>query len=327
MTDISKEPVGPEPPCIYFCMDGRRVAFIPIFLLEKLFDRDIATHGLEVSDWFHFTGTRTIPQDQTTRERFLQYLMRTFKWDAIQNLVQPCGTEPELLSRLWRQEVTLGPSHFEFDVLRPPERLYRYCRYDRQRMEELLVNDLLYLANPGTFNDPFDCNFNPEVRLNMDQAGICCFAARCNSVLMFSHYAGGHTGLCLVFDPYRLGDLQTESGDRIRGDLRPVFYYSELPQLDLAEEIALIATAKSSVWAYEREYRLFATNSGRLAGPGKYKIQPGALTGVIFGCEMSMEHMREIRMFTRNRNNFSYVRAIRKPDHFSLNFHDVTYFV
>jgi len=327
MTDTPKKPVGPEPPSIYFCMDGRRVAFVPIFLLKSLFDRYIATHGPEVSDWFHFTGP-TIPQDRETQERFLQYLLKTFKWEAIRNLVQPCGTEPELLSRLWRGEVTPGPSRFEFDILRPPEKLYRYCRYDKQRMEELLVNDLLHLANPGTFNDPFDCNFNPDVRLNMDQAGICCFAARYDSVLMFSHYARGHTGLCLVFDPYQFGDLQTESGDPIKGDLRPVFYYSELPQLDLAKEIALIATAKSGVWAYEREYRLFAkVKSGRLAGPGKYRIQPATLTGVIFGCEMSMEQMREIRMFTRNRDNFQYVRAIRKPDHFGLSFNDVAYLV
>ncbi len=91
---------------------------------------------------------------------------------------------------------------------------------------------------------------------------ICCFSEDYNSILMWSHYGGDHTGVCLEYDIYSL-DPKKDIG---RGRLFPVLYLKTpkdmTHRLDTDREqvrgVALLHTSliKSIEWSYEHEWRL-----------------------------------------------------------------------
>jgi hypothetical protein len=108
--------------------------------------------------------------------------------------------------------------------------------------------------------------------------GICCFAGRDPAnVLMWSHYADEHRGICLQFELAR--DL-------------PVFmravtvdYIDEYPTINWIAPnwrggIGGTFTRKHTRWKYEGEHRILSDGAARTF----VKFEPGALTGVIFGC-------------------------------------------
>jgi hypothetical protein len=89
---------------------------------------------------------------------------------------------------------------------------------------------------------------------------ISSFTERPDSLLMWSHYAGGHTGLCVEYD------LSKNSGDEFSRSFYPVIYRDSFPEasewiqyLDGTFRSFLFlvyaATIKSPEWSYEREWR------------------------------------------------------------------------
>ena len=110
--------------------------------------------------------------------------------------------------------------------------------------------------------------------------GVVCFSASPTQMLLWSHYADGHRGVCLEFD----------TDERpIRGwkhyTYIPVGYCEDrtIDVLGLGFDAAFIAllSTKGSAWAYEQEYRLIT-----LRGPGPQPARLAALTGVFLGSRL-----------------------------------------
>jgi DUF2971 family protein len=109
--------------------------------------------------------------------------------------------------------------------------------------------------------------------------GICCFAGRDPAnVLMWSHYADEHRGICLQFELAR--DLL------VMMRAVTVDYIDEYPTLnwiradDFYEGMGVTFTRKHSRWKYEAERRILQEGqAGRFV-----RFDPSALTGIIFGC-------------------------------------------
>ena len=321
------EPVGPESPILQFCHGDSIIAYMPLFLIKKIIDKKgIDLSGDQEVDWFHFTG-RSVPSDPAYAAKFLMDLKNTLSWEEINNLIQPIIRPLDHLKELWEKAGNSENLYScKFGILKTPSTLYRYCTYVQERIYEIFCENKIYLTSPRGFRDPFDCNFNDQVRLNLDQAGIACFSQIKDSVLMFSHYADRHNGICLIFAPYKMYNLTAPDGQKHRSQFRPVYYFEKLPEFDLKSEIALIATCKDIAWAYEREWRMFIEDgNGSVLGPGHYEFPPESLKGVIFGAEMPLENKTEIRKITKGRNKFSYLQAIRIPDKFGIAFETVEY--
>lgn len=124
----------------------------------------------------------------------------------------------------------------------------------------------LKIANTNELNDPFDlapvnvANEAIEYAVNhtvaglRGETGLLCFSANWSNILMWSHYADGHQGVCLGFDiPHE------EPGKEV---LREVRYQSNTLELkgveDLTEEFLRdTLTTKYECWSYEQELRAF----------------------------------------------------------------------
>lgn len=123
--------------------------------------------------------------------------------------------------------------------------------------------------------------------------GIVCLSESPNNILMWSHYADSHRGFCLEFDADILKKAFYCSRVRYRKQY-PTF--SEFVNSSLDEIAHTFVLTKSNHWEYEKEVRLVinaqAEAGGELRRVVEYPVE--ALTGIIFGCNMSDEGKEQI---------------------------------
>ena len=109
--------------------------------------------------------------------------------------------------------------------------------------------------------------------------GVTCFSERPDSILLWSHYGGGHCGFCLEFD----------TASPLLAKLHKVTYSDDLLELNTAKEIMGdgsfimdILLRKASCWSYEEEWRAIHMEGDKEDG---YGVE--ALTGLYFGAGMT----------------------------------------
>ncbi|GAV35459.1 hypothetical protein ROTAS13_03135 [Roseomonas sp. TAS13] len=153
----------------------------------------------------------------------------------------------------------------------------------------------------------------------VNSAGFCSLSTRPDHVLMWSHYAASHTGICLRFSgaswafPFRAAQRVTYRAER------PVLN----PVLDDADAIVdKTFLSKADFWAYEEEWRVLSHPGGPVdpAGdPGLVTYEPRALDGVIFGANTSDADIAEVTRWVAGREQpVELLRARPSPDHFRL---------
>lgn len=107
---------------------------------------------------------------------------------------------------------------------------------------------------------------------------VSCFSEVSDDVLMWSHYADRHKGLCLGFD---LNILCPEYV------LYPVNYIDDVQQIDGMANTPYVfyywVTFKASRWKYEKEIRAVSKN-----GLSIIPFPKDALREVTFGCNVTM---------------------------------------
>lgn len=124
-----------------------------------------------------------------------------------------------------------------------------------------------------------------------ERIGVLCMSATNDHILMWSHYADCHKGICLRFDA-RAAFLR---------EARPIGYESrrELINPFRDQDEAMAAKTflmKSRHWHYEGEWRAL-----RYEGPGLVAFAPEALTGIVLGAHASRESEELLREWAARR--------------------------
>ena len=186
----------------------------------------------------------------------------------------------------------------------------------------------------------------------LDQSfGVLCLSKCPDDILLWSHYADSHRGLCLEFDvagysevfprlhavkyadaypdispdfPDLLRLFQAKSGGEISEKLLTVAdiladdlagdAQSESSEHRTALSLARWFYVKSSHWAYEREWRCLRSK------PGPQSFPPDALTRIIVGCvdtEATLKAVRDAIAGTPLQNVRLY-KAVRQARRFGL---------
>jgi Protein of unknown function (DUF2971) len=167
---------------------------------------------------------------------------------------------------------------------------------------------------------------------------MCCLSATRESILMWSYYAEGHTGICVHFD---------SSNSRILASGSPfqaaqcVHYSEEYPVLQLPlhdlDPVVLHSRAfitKSTHWDHEKEYRLVNLLAGsgdskrrifddlfKWAEPQLAIVRPSHIVGVTIGASMPETEIENILRICHDRPARTPVwRAKRSDDRFELRF-------
>ncbi|MGA9822359.1 MAG: DUF2971 domain-containing protein [Desulfobaccales bacterium] len=127
----------------------------------------------------------------------------------------------------------------------------------------------------------------------LDNTGLYCLSEVSDDILMWSHYADGHKGLCLEFDAI----IDALANVMIFGTAIKVTYSEERPILNIVKigepaEYQKALLTKSNHWNYEKEWRV--VNSPAEGGPGPKPFHPPSLTGVILGALISPENKHQV---------------------------------
>ncbi|BDM64262.1 hypothetical protein NFHSH190041_17140 [Shewanella sp. NFH-SH190041] len=200
--------------------------------------------------------------------------------------------------------------------------LYKYCPIGKNQLNALSQKKMWY-SKPAGFNDPFDTRFHVTGRLHsyeqetdpsklqqifgedmsdaivhkrvslegelgqfkrgIEELGILSLADSNKNLLMWSHYAEDHKGMCLEFER-KDGDLLADVDST-----QPIFYTDNHPTLSpksLMDSAATLSNkkrilySKSKHWEYEQEWRHIVENGNKL------HPWPAPLKAVYFGCKV-----------------------------------------
>ncbi len=156
--------------------------------------------------------------------------------------------------------------------------------------------------------------------------GIFSLTEHKDDILMWSHYADKHKGVCIEFWPISDSKLDDKLVDFYCSAL-PVSYPDEndLPTInfykDDAEELARKAVlTKARHWKYEGEWRIL----DRKGGPGKKHIPEGIISSVILGCRIERGDRRwVIDLASAYPTPVTIFEALVKPGYYEIEFHKI----
>lgn len=299
---------------------------IPIFLLVMLARE--SDSDTELLDDLAYRADLIANEEHHVRPQneYIRFLQDSIRWEILYPYIQPRYSHvKKLLERMWGS--TREENRFigiRFNVKTPPDKLYRYMPFIEDRITDLIVGNNLFLPCPALFNDPFDSSLDEEIRLTFIESAMGCFSVENDNILLYSHYANNHQGICVGFDTEKLILSLTKENKPLRADLRPVWYFSKMPPFKLSTQSALCATSKHDVWSYEKEYRLFMVDENSSLAPSKsFNYDPNAITDVICGCKASDKTIKVCKTLTQGLASCERKVAQRKPNQFGVGIYTI----
>ena len=149
-----------------------------------------------------------------------------------------------------------------------------------------------------------------------DTTVFCCLTDTYQSLPMWAHYAGNHTGCCLVFDFSKYSNQKSLKGNFPFHYMKRIEYQDDLPKYNM-DSTWHDYSYKSREWEYEHEWRAVMFGKSRLRQlllPHSFlnKVSNGAglyplgdfLHGVILGHKMKDNDKKDINVAARQRGIF-----------------------
>jgi hypothetical protein len=222
--------------------------------------------------------------------------------------------------------------------LMPPQNIVLYKYYPPERVD-VLERRIIYFAHPSVFNDPFELQpyfrntwaesiqqaigagtapspfvqENITLRMTMTpqlqqqlladrhkQTLIFSTSQDGVSLLLWGHYAAGHTGFAVGFKSGEPSFHQRLDGTSRK--LQRVNYSSQRPAADTVDQLREqeMLLTKSSDWLYEKEWRMFESpfnadeNQPVTPGVWGFRLEPSSVERVVIGVRASEETKRRI---------------------------------
>jgi len=246
--------------------------------------------------------------------------------------------------------------------------VYKYRKLD-EYTEKNIKNNTIYFSNPLNFNDPLDtlinfffegdydllckkffelgikdykgyakalekhnnfndiCKDNPHI-MNLS---ISCFSEEYDNILMWSHYADNHKGICLEYktvsaDGYNclLFDDSDIEADYPVPMLKVKYVEKPLDRINaiytkyFVEQLKDFLSTKNKIWEYENEIRCIMPNSKFKNYPNA-KLRKNVLAGVIFGLKTTETEKVEFKeLVNDNHENVTFYSMIQIPNEYKL---------
>lgn len=121
---------------------------------------------------------------------------------------------------------------------------------------------------------------------------VFCLSEENDNILMWSHYASLHTGICIGFDTEQLyRDTKAGIGRIVYSNEYPVI--KPTPLGDMKDLIVQVAT-KSECWSYEKEYRFVYFENKPV-----FKVSPKAIKEIIIGLRTTKADLERVLMILK----------------------------
>jgi hypothetical protein len=137
-----------------------------------------------------------------------------------------------------------------------------------------------------------------SIRDRRDNLGVLSLSRTCESILMWSHYASSHKGICIQFNVANPNELFE------------VEYSSIIPRFTLYDthikrkgDVYKLLITKHDDWKYEKEWRKILDRGDLL-----YDI-PGPITSIIFGLKTSSSYKSAVRDAASNLHDIRFMKC------------------
>jgi len=185
--------------------------------------------------------------------------------------------------------------------------------YIRESNPEL-INDLEYIIYKAfeytLLRESYSESESLLKRELFRDTGILCLTSERDNILMWSHYANNHEGMCLELDAEKLRSL---------GKIQDVNYVPAFQEVDSIEDSMVM---KLDCWSYEKEKRIIKhkwVTDAEPTNPGLHKMLPGTITGIIFGCKTPYDTVHKYTGIARKYHpNIRIYAAERVKSNFKL---------
>lgn len=184
----------------------------------------------------------------------------------------------------------------------------QWCREEKSIHSDRNRN----LCNSEALSEKVSIQFFEEIT---EKIGVLCLSCVNNNILMWSHYADSHGGICLEFDGHFKFFARTQD----------VKYLPERPIINPVcqnahEMLEATLLTKADDWKYEQEWRILEFQNG----PGIYRFPAEALTGVILGAKISPQNEEKVlRWIAERTHKIKLYRSFLCGTSFSLNIEEV----
>lgn len=205
-------------------------------------------------------------------------------------------------------EVDLDPAEF----IASAHRTHQKQGHDWEGIKRILDTKI---SPDGTLMDSTKDTIHSTAqayRESNENAGIFCFSEDPLSVLMWSHYANKHQGICMGFTRSETNDLGDDDACNpiVYSDVYPTPRFSQLYREDASLTEDLLFT-KARDWAYEKEWRM-------MSDKGDFHANiPGSVSKVILGCRFADDRLDKFKELC-SADKIPLFRAHQVPRHFAL---------
>jgi hypothetical protein len=232
-------------------------------------------------------------------------------WPAISELNDPFESKPRIVA---------PPIRSALDKLKVERSVFDLFRRHGMSREEAKARSKA-ASLPGFLEEQV-LEMSRQIPPAMEIYRIFSLAGNCQSILLWSHYAEAHTGICLGFSTHKT----------VFGEALEVAYQKNLAAIDLFDRthetnLRAMALTKSEVWRYEHEFRLISeepTPAGMIPIRNHfYVFDPSCLVEVVMGCNISPGDEAFVReMVAVSTSPIKLKRAVRSEHRFALDFVD-----
>lgn len=187
--------------------------------------------------------------------------------------------------------------HFR-SFLSPKQLKQKYAHLVRRNIPELnreqrRAKVAIYLSTLDP--DKFIAQMTNRLQDAVNGVGVLSLSATSSNILLLSHYAASHTGLCFKF-------IATNNTSFF-GLAQQVEYMPNYPEVDLLshspdEHVQAFLLTKAIGWNYEEEWRIIDHDTG----PGGKVFPEELLVEVIFGARMESKDKEALVEWVSKRN-------------------------
>jgi DUF2971 family protein len=175
--------------------------------------------------------------------------------------------------------------------------------------------------NIDQIHEAFEKMFIEKQDELLNKRGCTCFSEVNNNILLWSHYADGHKGICLEFD----------ASFPLFSKIRKVNYSLDFPVInpikflygsndEKIEEGKKPLFTKYECWSYEKEWRLFHEE------PNKEFGYLEALRAIYFGLSVNSADLEIVCLTLQGQSkDIKFYKAYKDKSKYSLSFDEFTY--
>lgn len=140
------------------------------------------------------------------------------------------------------------------------------------------------------------------------RTGICCFSQRNDTLLMWSHYANKHKGVCMTFDMTKLTSIALTLYNVEYPKVYPS--YNVIRDSENFKSLRFLIATKSQEWEYEDEVRIIRDDR-TMPYRGKVLFNKKALVSIDFGYKTSIEEVARVTKLLNEVGGYEHVNLYK----------------